>query len=344
MSLAGACLVALTIVLTAASTAAGTTLAEKKAGAKEIQAQVGQLDDRMEMVVEQYNVASGKLDSVRGSIRDNERNLLEARYNLTVARRQLEGRAVSLYKQSPTDFLSVVLAESNFEDLVTRLDLLDRVIAQDSDITTALDRLKQRILDKRVALAADRKAAERLVKQRAAQKADILAALRQRQEMLAGVKAEIDRREAQAAAAARARALAAQSAAAATVAPVGGAAVDSGTARSEAVAIARRYLGVPYVWGGAGPSGFDCSGLTMYVFAQLGVSLPHSAALQYTYGTHVSRDQLQPGDLIFAGPSAAGIHHVGIYVGGGQMIDAPYTGAVVRYSSIDYHYFGATRL
>jgi cell wall-associated NlpC family hydrolase len=82
----------------------------------------------------------------------------------------------------------------------------------------------------------------------------------------------------------------------------------------------------------------------MYVFAQLDISLPHNAAAQYGYGTHISRSELQPGDLVFFGLSAAGIHHVGIYAGNGMMIDAPYTGAVVRYGSIDYHYFGATRL
>ena len=105
--------------------------------------------------------------------------------------------------------------------------------------------------------------------------------------------------------------------------------------------IALRYLGVPYVWGGASPSGFDCSGLVMYVYAQLGVSLPHSAAMQYDCGTHVSRDQLEPGDLVFYGSP---IHHVGIYVGNGDMIDAPYTGASVRIDPLQSDYAGATRI
>ena len=99
---------------------------------------------------------------------------------------------------------------------------------------------------------------------------------------------------------------------------------------SSVVSIAMRYLGVPYRWGGASPSGFDCSGLAMYVFAQVGVSLPHSSYAQYGMGSAVSRDQLQPGDLVFFD----GLGHVGIYVGGGSFIHAPHTGDVVKISSM----------
>ena len=106
-----------------------------------------------------------------------------------------------------------------------------------------------------------------------------------------------------------------------------------GTGHSSVVAIAQRYLGVPYVWGGASPSGFDCSGLTMYCYAQVGISLSHGATDQQRASHPVSLSALQPGDLVFFG-SASYSHHVGIYVGGGSMIDAPHTGAVVRYDSI----------
>ena len=113
-------------------------------------------------------------------------------------------------------------------------------------------------------------------------------------------------------------------------APVGPAPpVKSGAAT--AVNVAKAQLGKPYVYGGAGPDNFDCSGLTMYAWRAGGVSLPHSAEMQYNAISHISVSQLQPGDLVFF---YTPIEHVGIYVGGGQMIDAPYTGAVVRYDSI----------
>ena len=111
----------------------------------------------------------------------------------------------------------------------------------------------------------------------------------------------------------------------------------------QAAAIALHYLGVPYQWGGASPTtGFDCSGLVMYVYAQLGVELPHQAAAQYAYGTPVPRDQLQPGDLVFFN----GLSHVGIYIGSGEIVHAPETGDVVKISPLSQGgtYDGARRL
>ena len=112
----------------------------------------------------------------------------------------------------------------------------------------------------------------------------------------------------------------------------------------EAASIALQYLGVPYRWAGADPdTGFDCSGLVMYVFAQLGVQLPHFAAGQYGYGSAVARDQLQPGDLVFFD----GLSHVGIYIGNGQFVHAPHTGTVVSIASLasfSGSYVGARRI
>ena len=101
-------------------------------------------------------------------------------------------------------------------------------------------------------------------------------------------------------------------------------------ATREAAKIALQYLGVPYVWGGASPSGFDCSGLVMYVYAQLGISLPHYTVSQWNVTEPISSSQMQPGDLVFFN----GLGHVGIYIGNGQMVDAPHTGSVVRIDNI----------
>jgi cell wall-associated NlpC family hydrolase len=111
-----------------------------------------------------------------------------------------------------------------------------------------------------------------------------------------------------------------------------------------AVALARAELGVPYVWGGESPSGFDCSGLVQYVYGRLGVALPRVAADQYRAGRHVSRSQLRAGDLVFFDH----LGHVGIYIGGGRFIHAPHTGTVVQISSLSgwyaETYVGATRV
>ena len=108
-----------------------------------------------------------------------------------------------------------------------------------------------------------------------------------------------------------------------------------------------QYLGVPYVFGGESPRGFDCSGLVAYVYAQVGVSLPHYTVAQWGYADSVSvpRNQLEPGDLVFF----YGLGHVGIYVGGGNFIHAPHTGSVVRIDSLSEagyssEYDGAKRI
>ncbi|CEO16103.1 cell wall hydrolase [[Clostridium] sordellii] len=116
--------------------------------------------------------------------------------------------------------------------------------------------------------------------------------------------------------------------------------VNNANAASAVVNMAYSKLGSPYVWGAEGPNTFDCSGLTSYVFRNAaGVSLPRTSGSQYGVGTSVSKANLQPGDLVFFSTGGGGISHVGIYVGGGQMIHAPQTGDVVKVSNINSSYW-----
>ena len=113
---------------------------------------------------------------------------------------------------------------------------------------------------------------------------------------------------------------------------------QSGNAAQVAVATAMAQLGKPYVWAAAGPDVFDCSGLTMFAYAAAGISIPHYTGAQINIGRRVSWDEMQPGDLIFFG---ADLGHMGMYIGGGQMIHAPHTGDVVKISSLSGYYQSA---
>ena len=125
--------------------------------------------------------------------------------------------------------------------------------------------------------------------------------------------------------------------------------LGTGPTGQRAVAIAERYLGIPYRWGGADPiTGFDCSGLAMYVYAQLGIHLTHYTGSQWYEGARVPPSMLEPGDLVFFEPSGDGPQHEGIYIGGGRFIQAPHTGDVVKITSLMdsgylFSYVGAVR-
>ena len=111
--------------------------------------------------------------------------------------------------------------------------------------------------------------------------------------------------------------------------------VPTNTLGGQAVSLAYQFLGVPYVWGGSTPAGFDCSGLTMYVYRQLGIKLGHYTGFQYYEGRRVPPTQLEAGDLVFFHANSAGVpQHEGMYIGNGAFIHAPHSGDVVRVSSL----------
>lgn len=120
---------------------------------------------------------------------------------------------------------------------------------------------------------------------------------------------------------------------------------EAGTASGQMVVnTAKKYLGIPYVYGGTSTNGFDCSGLVQYVFREMGVSLNRVAADQTAHGTPVSRENLLPGDIVFFHNTSryTRINHVGIYVGDGKFIHAPQTGDVVKISPLDTGYYATT--
>ena len=323
--------------------ASASPVADKKTRLREVQAKLQGVYHEADLAVEKYNQATSQLTTVQQQIKENQHLLKVAEYNLDVANTQLQSRAESIYETRDVGIVDVLFASNSFDDLVTQLNLMERLGNSDVDIVRSIAAYQQDIKDRRVKLDADKKAAAKLVTERAAQKSKVLAVQGRLEQMTAGIKNDIQRLQEQQAAAARAAAQAAAQTAAGSASNGGGGGGSvpdpGGSGNSAVVAIAQRYLGVPYVYGGASPSGFDCSGLTMYCYAQVGVGLSHGATDQQHASTPVPISALQPGDLVFFG-NASYSYHVGIYVGGGSMINAPHTGAVVSYGSIGGAWIG----
>ncbi len=346
------------LLLAVGPAAADPSIPSKRAQAQAILAEVQQLDSSLSKSIEAYNYANIELDRIDTDLESNGRHLVAARKSLVVAQGRIAERLRDLYVNGVGDStLEVLLGSRSLDDIISRLDAIQRVSSQDAQILKTVKRYRKEVETRRARLQEARADQARIVDERAAQKQSIEGRLAERQQLLASVRDEIaklraeeQRQQAVLAAQARARAQAQQLASQVQQDsvqstyndPLADGIYDASVpaARySQVVGIALQYLGVPYVWGGASPStGFDCSGFIMYVFAQVGVYLPHHAASQFAYGTPVSREQLEPGDLVFFD----GLGHAGIYIGGGQFVHAPHTGDVVKISSIYESWYAST--
>jgi peptidoglycan DL-endopeptidase CwlO len=325
-------------------------------------AEVESMNVDLEQAIEAYNYANIELDRIDSDLASNAKHLVAAKKSLVVAQKRIAERLRDLYVNGEGDStLEVILGSSSLDDIIARLDAIERVSSQDTHILRTVKQYRKEVETRRSNLQDAREDQAQIVAEQAAQKDSIESQIAEQNQLLASVKDEIAEMRAeearrQAALAAQARAQA-QAAAAALAQPDVQQTYDPqpwiepeydpnlpAPRYGHVVGIALQYLGIPYVWGGSSPStGFDCSGFTSYVFAQIGVSLPHHAASQFSYGTPVSWDQLAASDLVFF----SGRGHVGIYIGNDQFVHAPHTGDVVRISYLSERsgsFVGARRL
>ena len=363
-----AALVAAGAAITGSATA-DPSVASKQAEARAVLAQIQAINARAERAQNDLYAANQQLAGIDADLKTNTRHLAIARQSLTVAQARAAARLRALYMHGGDGgTVAILLGAQSLDDLINRLDAEKRVSRQDASVLQDVRSFRHEVEVRQQRLTTARAAQAKVVTQRVAAKQQIDSELAQENRLYNSIKGEILKLQAaerarQALLAAQARArlaaearLREQQLAAAANDPTPPIVTDP-TATPDApiptappspygnvVSIALQYLGVPYVWGGSTPTGFDCSGFTSFVYAQVGVTLPHNAAAQYGYGVPVSRDQLEPGDLIFFD----GLGHVGLYIGNGEFVHAPHTGDVVKISPLagwyDSTYVGARRI
>ena len=346
----------------AAPAIAQPPIAAKRAEAQRVFAETQRLGESLSREDELVNLANLRLAGVERQRRENTFELGVAQRNLRLGQAQIARTLVNLYTTPQQSFLEVLFGAKSVDEMLAGLDNAHRVSSLDASVLAQVRTFRADVEQRRRELSRERADVARLLAERRAARAAIVGQLAERRRLLASIHSDIARLEAEARAheLAVARAAAARIAAAATAqrfalrqtvvgatvqAPSGLTAAPPSSYGGRALSIAMSFIGTPYVWGGGAPGGFDCSGLVMYAYAQLGISLPHSSYAMWSYGVPVAESDLQPGDIVFFD----GLGHVGLYAGGGTFLDAPYTGAYVRIDSLldswaQSHYVGARRI
>jgi cell wall-associated NlpC family hydrolase len=329
----------------------------KRAEAAALQDRIAQQGRELSLADEAYNAARierQRMDVQAASARD----LVEAADARWVELKSQLARRVRLLYMHPGAALDAYLSQDSLSDLERARKFGASVLTADNELVTATEKARQEVLARARRLDSIRAAAHGKERELASRREQVSDAVAGQRELLSRVNGEIaqlmeEQRQAQLAAARQPSAddedddpnrgrIIGGVAGGVTPdeEPTGPPPPVKGGAGT-AVSVAAQQIGKPYEWAAEGPDSFDCSGLTMYAWGKAGVSLPHSSGAQYASLPHVSRAQLRAGDLVFFGSP---IHHVGIYEGGGVMINAPETGENVRRDSIARaDYAGAAR-
>jgi len=340
-----ALVVALSLQGLAFAAPSNSKIEQARKQAREAQARQDDLAADLEEITEDYLETEAELDQTRARISTTEAELEAAVTDLRAAEAQLNRRAVSIYRKGRINLIAVFVGVADFQDLVSRLDLMRRVGSSDAAVVASVKSARERIEAAKASLES-RKEEQTVLRDKTREKrAQVDAKLAEQKRYLAGLNSKLkklitEERERRARLARKRAAEAARRAAAAQRAT--GRDFDPsklGAAHGSVVAIARRYVNrTPYVWGGTTPDGFDCSGLVLYCYRKVGISLPRTSRQQFTAGAYIPPDRLdllEPGDLVFFGRDGdpGRIHHVAIFIGDGKMIHAPQTGRKVSVDS-----------
>jgi cell wall-associated NlpC family hydrolase len=304
------------------------------------------LERDFQLVSEEYNLVRENLVAIQTKMAQTRLVVREIQQRMQKKESAAIRVATELYKTgAATLAIESVLSARTLADIETKLEYLRSTQTAQSQVFERLE-VDRALLAQNLRILEDARTKAVAAEGRLGDlRSQIEAKVADQQDEIDELNAAIRRAERRAAA--RAAAAAADAAAASAAAPVPGAPVNIKPAPAPnpraqtAVEAALSQVGKPYQWGAAGPNSYDCSGLTMWAWGQAGVSLPHNSGAQYSATPRVDRSDWAPGDLLFFGSP---IHHVAMYIGNGQMVEAPYSGQQVRVVSASRSdYVGAGR-
>jgi len=317
---------AIPVPSTPSTTKFRTALEKRQAELNTLNAQLDELDRQAEIASEAYDLALQTFVDTQQKLASAKADMGAAQDALDQQTTLLADRVDTLYRDDSTTNAEVLLTSKSLGDFFGRLQSIITISEADASLATELSSQRDQIESKQLDLEKADMLAQSLEFTLRARKVELSYQTADRQKMLdaaqSGLVGMLDT-EAKRRVAEEMGIWGAILSGAKDI----GVTVDQGSP----VETALSYHGIPYVWGGATPSGFDCSGLTMYVMKQHGVTLPHHAASQYLLGAPVASGDLQPADLVFFGSP---VHHVGMYIGGGYFVEAPHTGSYVRVSKL----------
>lgn len=322
------------VVAVATLSLQSSSVAQPRPSVATVAARVDALNEQAEAIAEEFNLNGIKLTAAERQAAVAEARVARAQAKLAAEQRRFAAIAASAYRTGGVGGATALMMSSSPQDYLDRATALDRISARGADRMRALRTAGVRLALAK-ATAREQAAQVRQINRTIADKRrQVNALLAQAQSLLSGLRAD-ERARLSALRRAQSRASRTEVRLPAFTGPA------SARARI-AIDWAMSQRGKPYRWGAAGPDSYDCSGLTMRAFRKAGISLDHYTGSQWRAGRHVSRSQLRPGDLVFF---YSDHHHVGIYLGGGQMVHAPHTGDVVKVSSIEGRdYAGAVRV
>lgn len=336
-------------------------LEDVKKRREDLEVDIEKMDNQIEGLMHQINDVKTKIVSTEKDINTTEKEIIKAEEEIKDQKDLFDKRIRAMYVKGIGSYLDILVEADGIGDFISRTETVKKVMEFDKKLAAELKEKKEVIVEKKerldndksklVVLKADSENKLSEVKSKKNEQNKLLADLRKQERTYASSITEsqnyINKAMVQIAAMQKQQQLAASKPSRGNSNNSNGnndfesnMEIPSNASGNSIVVYASNFLGRPYQWGGNGPSTFDCSGLVKYVYAQYGVNLPRIASDQQTVGIAVSKDQLEPGDLVFFGYPA---HHVGIYVGNNSYLHAPRTGDVVKISPLTRSDFSGGR-